>query len=233
MEKIQELLATDSERNGRTYYEVPPYQELRLAGTPWIVYHEGDEEQTATVDQAGELKVRGPHDWTVNNRRQVDVTDDYLTRRVSADLAVDRALTTVERQAIHQRRLTGANNGMEPADWIAAARECDAFLAETEPFMDAHGGKVAEELVTEYQLPQRLAWQISLCAVYAVIAYNEVTAVHIDQQRPIANRAALWARGYADATGWTPSGITGDVYQVLVEPISPPAVPPDRKIEDQ
>lgn len=65
--EVKEVFATDDDRDGRTYYEVQPYEEVRLAGTPWVVYHQGDEEQTVTIDRSGELRLLGPNDWTVRH----------------------------------------------------------------------------------------------------------------------------------------------------------------------
>jgi hypothetical protein len=63
---VKELLSIDHDST-RLYYEVQPYDEVRLAGTPWIVYHQGDEEQHATVDRNGQLNVHGPHGWIVRH----------------------------------------------------------------------------------------------------------------------------------------------------------------------
>jgi hypothetical protein len=95
MDTVKEILASDFERNGSTYYEVQPYEEVRLGGTPWVVYHQGDEEQTATVNPKGELHLIGPRDWTVRCVSDAPAYADVMSLIVQYAMARLVADTTV------------------------------------------------------------------------------------------------------------------------------------------
>jgi hypothetical protein len=46
-------------------HEIQPYEALRIPGTALAVYHQGDEESWAHVQDDGAVKLFGPADWWV------------------------------------------------------------------------------------------------------------------------------------------------------------------------
>lgn len=134
-------------------------------------------------------------------------TSADLTGRIDPNLAVDRALTPTERLAFHRHALTGQHAGAEPADWIDEVRDNDGFLHIVEPWWELHGPATLDLLMQRHKLPEPLSHNLLSCALYATIAIAQDPGA----SKPrlvieIADGAALWARGYADALGWTPEG---------------------------
>lgn len=93
-----------------------------------------------------------------------------------------------------------SHNGEPPR---SEPHEHDAFLGDIEPWMDQHGDRITGELTARHGLPKRVAGQILIAALYATFA---VASADLGEPRrtcvEIANGAALWARGYAEALGW-------------------------------
>ncbi len=46
-------------------YEIEPYEETPIPGTPFVVYHQGSEESTAFVEDDGSLRLYAGDDWIV------------------------------------------------------------------------------------------------------------------------------------------------------------------------
>lgn len=143
------------------------------------------------------------------------LTDDALTERIDPALAVDRALNAAERAAFFEYRLVGQYDGAQPADWIAEAQNADAFLEHTEPWWENHGDRAVAYLMALHELPETLTRRLLSAALYSTFGISSATLGHEDhtvgERRrrthiEIASGAALWARGYAEALGWTPPG---------------------------
>lgn len=133
-----------------------------------------------------------------------NITAEDLTERIDPALAVDRALTGEDRTRLTERVLVGPMSGAEPADWISEADNADAYLDIVEPWLRQRGEKRRDTLAARHELPTRLTHRIYVSALYACIGAgtadpNAPGAVYV-----LADRAALWARGYADALGWYP-----------------------------
>lgn len=46
--------------------EIQPYEQTRVNGTPFVVYHQGDEESFVHVQDDGSVRLCGPSDWVVS-----------------------------------------------------------------------------------------------------------------------------------------------------------------------
>lgn len=64
-------------------FEVEPYEEFPVPGTPFVVYHQGDEESTARLGEDGSLHLYGGPDWTVRLAPPPAVTTT-LTQQITA-----------------------------------------------------------------------------------------------------------------------------------------------------
>jgi hypothetical protein len=142
----------------------------------------------------------------------VRMTDDELTNRVSAPLAVDRALNASERTAFMQFRNVGFADGKPICDWIAEAQDAQENLGPMLKWWNDAGDNAVAYLMTLHQLPEMLVRQLIDAALHAVFGITsasfEPEPWTIQQHRrthvEIASGAALWARGYAEALGWEP-----------------------------
>jgi hypothetical protein len=120
-------------------------------------------------------------------------------------VAVDRALTPVERAAFRARSVGTGYDGAEVADWIEDAVDSDAYLDVVEPWMDEHSWAALAELTVS--LPSEVASALLWRAVYAWVPYAWIPETDLGGDKPrtpdaIARDAALWLRGYAEARGF-------------------------------
>lgn len=135
----------------------------------------------------------------------MSMSDRQLCERISPELAVDRALTPAERLIFRRHALVGQYEGAAPADWIADQVDRDAHLGKVTAWMCEHGNRATAALMHHHGLPKLLVIKLLSRAVYATIAMPP-TGVSPWPRSPweIASHAALWARGYAERSGWTP-----------------------------
>lgn len=131
------------------------------------------------------------------------ITDEALTERVDPALAVDRALNDRERRLLHDRTLVGPYRGAQPADWISEADNADAHLDVVEPWCERYSDLAVNSVRSEHPLPDRLLRRLVVSALYARIGIRHGIP-DVPQVTDLAHRAALWARGYAEAAGWHP-----------------------------
>lgn len=124
-------------------------------------------------------------------------------------LAVDRALNAKEREGFTQM-LVGQYDGAQPADWIAEASNADAYGELVEAWFGRFGTPCIQQVARDSGLPQSAAFDLLNAVVYAAVGtgvLNEtnflLAAVSDTYVIDLAERAALWARGYAEASGWT------------------------------
>ncbi len=134
------------------------------------------------------------------------ITDTALAERIDPALAVDRALTAAERAAFLGFVLVGQYDGAQPADWLDEADNADAYAEPIERWWTQHGQKAVDYLRVLHELPVPLLHRLLGTALRATFAMASATLgeprrTHIE----IASGAALWARGYAEALGWTPT----------------------------
>ncbi len=100
-------------------------------------------------------------------------------------------------------RLVGEYAGKTVADWIADPANTAPFL----PIIDVwwrNSGRHLDYLVQTQQLPTDLVKRMVNCSMYVTFALYDLNGPrrsHLD----LATGACLWARGYADALGWTPT----------------------------
>jgi hypothetical protein len=127
-------------------------------------------------------------------------------------LAVDRALNAKERQAFTEAVLVGPHDGAYPADWIDEAMNADAFIELTEAWWERFGTPCIQQVAANSGLPQQAAYGLIGAALYAGIGsrvLNENNFLLADVSDTyvvdLAERAALWARGYAEHAGWEAS----------------------------
>lgn len=133
------------------------------------------------------------------------ITPAALTACIDPALAVDRALTAAERTAFLEFVLIGPYEGAQPADWLYEADNSGAYAEHIGPWWEQHGDKALAYLQVLHELPEELARRLLGCALRATFAIASATLgerrrTHIE----IASGAALWARGYGEALGWTP-----------------------------
>lgn len=132
-------------------------------------------------------------------------SDDELS--VDPYVAVDRALNPMERETFASRQLHGRMHGANPGDWLDQADDADAFLEVIEPWWEQHGADTISAVVLRSELPQRLAHRLVSSALLACIGMG-IVDTHTPAQSyvyALAERASLWARGYAERDGWSPA----------------------------
>jgi len=130
---------------------------------------------------------------------------DEIFERIDAVLAVDRALNMAEEGVFLEHLLVGSYEGARPADWIGDAEDADVFQAEIGSWWEEYGDKALAVLMAVHELPEPLVRRLLNAALVAMFATagklpTDRRETHIE----LAGRAALWARGYAEALGWAP-----------------------------
>lgn len=139
------------------------------------------------------------------------MTDDELTNRVSAPLAVDRAINATERTAFMMTCDVGYPEGPQISDWIAESQAKGEHLGPMLKWWNDAGDNAVAYLMTLHQLPELLIRQLIDAALHAVFGITSATLdpepwttkgrrTHVE----IASGAALYARGMAEALGWEP-----------------------------
>jgi hypothetical protein len=132
----------------------------------------------------------------------MNITAAALTERISPALAVDRALTGEQRSIMLEQVLTGPMSGAQPVDWIEMASDASAYLPIVDPWLEARGAKCRDVLAAKHELPVQLARRLYVAALYACIATGDADPARPGAVYALAERAGLWARGYAEALGW-------------------------------
>jgi DNA-binding CsgD family transcriptional regulator len=133
---------------------------------------------------------------------EMTVTAESLTGRVCAAGAVERALSSEQRITMFEQVLVARWDGAAPADWIEEAADADAYPGIIGPWLEARGRKCAEVLACKHELPVRFAHTLYTHALYACVATGEADPTQPGPVYALAERAGLWARGYAEALGW-------------------------------
>lgn len=137
-------------------------------------------------------------------------TDDDLVQIINPAVCVDRALTAAERGGFMQLHEVGFSIGRQPADWIAEAQARGRNNTRMRQWWDTHAGNVVAYLMAQHRLPEPLTRAILDAALHATFAIATADMYGGRRnQTEIASAAALFARGYAEALGWTPDPVTG------------------------
>lgn len=140
-------------------------------------------------------------------------TAEQLLERIDPATAVDRGLSWPERTAFLRDHLVGTYEGNQPVDWIRAATADGRFNGRIDAWMKMVGDTAVAYLLTTTELPEPVVREILHAAMVAEFG---IGAAGLDadpwqlnggvRRSPVerAVTAALWARGYAEALGWTP-----------------------------
>lgn len=153
-----------------------------------------------------------------------------LFERIDPALAVDRALTAAERVAFFEHLLVGQFDGAQPADWISQAQDADAYLSQIEPWWAQYGDKHIAYLMTMFELPEQMTHKLLSAALYVTFGLSSATLAQPRRTHSeIASGAALWARGYAEALGWTPRAVQGEAPDGVVKLNVCASVDPDNE----
>lgn len=127
-------------------------------------------------------------------------------QHLDPDIAVDRALRPADRALFTEQILKGRYAGAQPADWISEAHNADHAIELVGDWWRLHGEPVTAAVADVSGLPPELVRRIVVSALYAMIGAGRVrpgiSISHLVHR--LAERASLWARGYAEATGWSP-----------------------------
>jgi hypothetical protein len=128
-----------------------------------------------------------------------------LSDRIDPTIAVDRALTA-ENRALFSSLLAGPWQGAQPADYLDEAINTDTYAGSVEQWWSSQQATTTEYLAgriaTEYDLPEVLADRLLHTAVVACIVLGWLDKLGSGEAAvELAGRAALYARGMADALG--------------------------------
>lgn len=118
---------------------------------------------------------------------------------IGAEVAVERALSAYQLHAFEQL-MGGQWEGARPADYIDAAIDADAYLAERERWWEAHARVVVDAVATDRDTPTEAARDLVRAALVALVALGELPAALAEQAEPVrrlAELAAAWLSGYA------------------------------------
>lgn len=89
-------------------YEVEPNTDFPVPGTPYVVYHQGDEEGYVKVDDDGDVELSSPFDWWIK--------DGKSCIRFAGELLGGRYDMAVKARAAWLIRTQGWDPDDEPAE---------------------------------------------------------------------------------------------------------------------